>query len=187
RHLLAANPNLFAYIVTKSPIASLFTLPARCDYIKLPRRLSTSEQTEEQKEAATVVFRQVRSQICRAAAPALSPDLVLVDHEPLGSKGEFRDGLYALKAQCPATRFVFGLRDIMDDPEQIRASWRELGVYEAFDHLYDGIAVYGWRKLYDVAAAYAIPPSVQAKLFYCGFILRELPAVDATLVRQQHG
>jgi predicted glycosyltransferase len=111
----------------------------------------------------------------------------LVDHEPLGSTAEFRDGLYALKAQRPATKFVFGLRDIMDDEARIRAQWRELGVYDALEHLYDGIAVYGSPKLYDVAQAYAIPPSVQIKLHYCGYIVRDLPQVDSALLRRQHG
>src|SRR5438094_796830 len=98
-------------------------------------------------------FRRIRAQILREAALGLAPDLVLVDHEPLGSKGEFREGLYALKAQRPDTRFVFGLRDIMDDPGRIQAEWRSLGAYEALEELYDGIAVYGWPTLYDVAEA----------------------------------
>ncbi len=110
-----------------------------------------------------------------------------MDHEPLGSGGEFRDGLYALKAQYPATRFVYGLRDIMDDPGRIRALWQELGVYDAFENLYDGIAVYGWPRLYDVSQAYAIPESVRPKLHYCGYVVRDAPACDAAAVRREHG
>src|SRR6266581_9062908 len=186
RHVLAAHPDLVAYIATKSPIPNLFALPERCDYIKLPGRLSTPNQTEEEKEAATVGFRSIRSRILRETALGLAPELVLVDHEPLGTKGEFRDGLYSLKAQCPDTRFVFGLRDIMDDAASIRALWRQLGVYDAFKNLYDGIAVYGSRQLYDVAEAYAIPPSVRSKLHYCGFVVRDLPSRNGQFVRQHH-
>src|ERR1051325_288925 len=189
RHLLATDPNLVAYIATKSAIASNFSLPKRCDYIKLPTRLTpeTIQQTEAEEDAAIGHFRKIRSQILREAALGLAPDLVLVDHEPLGAKGEFRDGLYALKAQCPATKFVFGLRDIMDEPAAIRAQWRELEVYDALENLFDGIAVYGSPKLYDVVDAYAIPPSVERKLHYCGYVVRELPPFDAGAVRQQHG
>ena len=118
----------------------------------------------------------------------MAPDLVLVDHEPLGSKGEFREGLWALKARRPATRFVFGLRDIMDDADRIRAAWREMGVYDALENLYDGIAVYGSQQLFDVAEAYAIPPSVRPKLRYCGYIVRDPPAVvDPLELRRQYG
>ena len=188
RHILARYPNGVAYITTKSPLAGPFTLPERCDYIKLPTLLTpeTVELTAAQEEAAKQHFRRIRGQLLRAAALGLAPDLVLVDHEPLGSKGEFREGLFALKAQCPATRFVFGLRDIMDDAARIRAQWQELGVYEALENLYDGIAVYGSRELYDVAEAYAIPAAARAKLHYCGYIVRERPVVDAARVRRQH-
>ena len=189
RHILEAYPIFVAYIATKSRIAGASTLPERCDYIKLPTRLAppTIRQTEDEEEAASRQFRELRSQILRDAAQGLAPDLVLVDHEPLGSGGEFRDGLYALKARRPATRFVFGMRDIMDDPGKIRALWQELGVYEAFENLYDGIAVYGSRNLYDVAEAYAIPVSVRAKLHYCGYIVRDLPTIDPGLLRRKHG
>jgi predicted glycosyltransferase len=172
RHLLAAYPNAVAYITTESPIAGDFALPERCDYVKLP---------------AAPGLRALRAQLLHDTALGLAPDLVLVDHEPLGHKGEFSDGLRALKAQRPATKFVFGLRDIMDDVGRIRALWQVLGVYDAFESLYDGIAVYGSPKLYDVAQAYAIPPSVHAKVHYCGYILRELPAADPVALRHQHG
>ena len=190
RHILARHPNCIAYIATKSPLAG-FTLPERCDYIKLPNLLppppGAGQWTVDQEEAAKRHFRRIRGQILRDAALGLAPDLVLVDHEPLGSKGEFRDGLCALKAERPTTRFVFGLRDIQDDAVRIRALWQEVGVYETLEKLYDGIAVYGSRKLYDVAEAYAIPPSVQSKLHYCGYIVRDPPAIDAGALRQRHG
>ena len=117
RNILAAYPNFVAYIATKSAIASNFNIPERCDYIKLPTRLTptTVERSEENDDFSIKHFQKIRSQILRDSALMLSPDLVIVDHEPLGISGEFRDGLYALKAQCPATKFIFGLRDIMDE------------------------------------------------------------------------
>jgi len=187
--VLAAYPAFVAYIATKSPLAANFTLPERCDYIKLPTLLTAEgvERSPAEEEAAKQRFRTIRGQILRAAALGLAPDLVLVDHEPLGAKGEFRDGLYALKAQCPGTKFVFGLRDIMDDVGRIQGQWRELGVYDALEHLSDGIAVYGSPALYDVADAYDIPPAVQAKLHYCGYVVRDPPALDPDRLRQELG
>jgi len=189
RRVLAAYPTFVAYIATKSPVAANFTLPERCDYIKLPTLLTAEgvERSPAEEEAAKQRFRTIRGQILCAAALGLAPDLVLVDHEPLGAKGEFRDGLYALKAQCPGTKFVFGLRDIMDDVGRIQGQWRELGVYDALEHLYDGIAVYGSPALYDVADAYDIPAAVQPKLHYCGYVVRDPPALDPARLRQELG
>ena len=188
RGILASHPDVVAYIATKSAVASHFELPARCDYVKLPTFLApdpcqlSTEETEAEKQR----FRTIRARILRDAALGLKPSLVLVDHEPLGSKGEFRDGLCALKAERPETRFVFGLRDIMDDPARIRETWREMGVYGAFNDLYDGIAVYGSPALYDVSQAYGLPEPVRRKLHYCGYVVRDLPTLDPAAVRQRH-
>ena len=186
--LLARYPDVVAYLTTKSSVPGSFSLPERCDYIKLPTRLTPPcfRPTEEQDELARQRFRAIRGSILRDTAVGLQPDLVLVDHEPLGSAGGFREGLWALKAANPATRFVFGLRDIMDDAGRIRALWRDQGVYDALEHLYDGIAVYGSPGLYDVAEAYALPDSVRPKLHYCGYVVRDLPAVDAGALRRKH-
>lgn len=186
RHLLAAHPDAVAYLATESPITRDFVLPERCDYIKLPTRL-TPRGMYPGDAADDTRFRRLRAQLLRDVALGLAPDLVLVDHEPLGHKGEFAEGLSALKQQCPGTKFVFGLRDIMDDIGRIRGQWRELGVYEALEHLYDGIAVYGQPDLFDVADAYAIPESVQPKLHYCGYVVRDLPAADPAVVRRRYG
>ncbi len=150
RRVLAAYPTFVAYIATKSPLAANFTLPERCDYIKLPTLLSAEgvERSPVEEEAAKQRFRTIRGQILR---------------------------------------FVFGLRDIMDDVGRIQGQWRELGVYDALEQLYDGIAVYGSAALYDVAEAYDIPAAVQPKLHYCGYVVRDPPALDRDAVRQQLG
>src|SRR5207244_899530 len=83
----AAFTNWVAYITAESPVIVEFALPDRCDYLKLPRRMSptTVVETEAEHEAAIDHFRiHVRSRILREAALALAPDFVLVDHEPLG-------------------------------------------------------------------------------------------------------
>jgi predicted glycosyltransferase len=189
RHLLAAYPNAVAFLATESPVLDDFRFPERCDYIKLPRRLTPhgAHETHEETVAAKDHFRDVRSSMLREAVLGLAPDLVLVDHEPLGYRGEFREGLFALKDRYPDTKFIFGLRDIMDDPGRIRAKWREKGVYEAFKNLYDGIAVYGSRALFDVGDAYDIPLPLRSKLHYCGFVVRQPPHVDPVAVRFHYG
>jgi predicted glycosyltransferase len=62
-----------------------------------------------------------------------------------------------------------------------------MGVYDALERLYDGIAVFGSPKLYDVAEAYAIPTEVRPKLHYCGYVVRDFPGAEPGEVRQAHG
>ena len=189
RHLLTALPNAVSFIATESPVVDEFVMPERCDYIKLPRRLIPGGvvETDDEASAGKDHFRDIRAKMLREAVLGLAPDLVLVDHEPLGYRAEFREGLLALKDRYPDTKFVFGCRDIMDDPDRIRTKWREMGVYDAFENLYDGIAVYGLRSLYDVGDVYDIQPSVRSKLHYCGFVVRPRPHVDPVAVRFRYG
>lgn len=190
RHILASHRDVVVYLATRSQFAHVSALPERCDCIKLPSRQTPKhiKRPADDHSISIAHFQKLRGQILRDVALGLAPDLVLVDHEPLGASGEFREGLWALKEASPETRFVFGLRDIADDPERIRAEWRDMGVYEALEQLYDGIAVYGSPSLYDVAEAYDLPASVQPKLRYCGYIVRDPPAApDPAAVRTEYG
>ena len=189
RHVLETYSNCVAFLVSRSRIAWDVSWPVGVDYIKLPSRRTpkTVLRTPEDEQASLERFRALRGRILREAALGLTPDLVYVDHEPLGSSGEFREGLWALKEQHPETRFVFGLRDIMDDPDRIRTQWREMGVYDALESLYDAIAVFGSPLVYDVAEAYAIPDSVRPKLHYCGYVVRDLSPAAPGEIRRQYG
>jgi predicted glycosyltransferase len=188
RQVLNAYPDLVAYIATRSHFAHSYTLPERCDYIKLPSRQTPwhIERPADDDRVSKEHFRWLRGVVLQDVALGLAPDLVLVDHEPLGTNAEFKAGLWALKKDCPHTRFVFGLRDIMDDPERIRSEWREMGVYEALERLYDGIAVYGSPTLFDPTEAYGIPASVRHKVQYCGYVVRDPPDVDVAAVRRDY-
>ncbi len=188
QHLLEAYPKSIAYIVSESPMIDEMQLPTMCSYIKLPTHLASVSlpKTQEEDEAYNQHVSDYRAQILRNLALELAPDLVLVDHEPFGHKAEFRDGLYALKARNPKTKIVLGLRDIMDDIGRIRAKWEALGVYTAFEDLFDGLAVYGSRNLFDVAETYSIPEFARSKLYYCGFIVRHREPISVNEVRRRH-
>lgn len=185
RHLLEAHPRAVAYIATRSPINNGFVMPERCDYIKLATRIIPDcfQRDVEDKRH----FRRARRHMLRDAAECLSPDLVIVDHEPLGANGEFREGLYALREMRPDATLIYGLRDIMDDPDRIKAQWETSGAYSAFRTLFDGIAVYGSRSLFDVAEAYGIPEDIRPKLHYCGYMVRDRPSADPAEVRRRYG
>src|SRR5215831_5088627 len=59
----------------------------------------------------------MRSSIIEHTADIFDPDLLLVDKEPLGLRGEVRDTLDLLQRR--GTALILGLRDVMDDPEAL--------------------------------------------------------------------
>src|SRR5207247_6387314 len=99
RHILAAFPKTVAYLATESPIAGDFPLPDRCDYVKLPMRLSLNGGFAPDSEEldARDRFRGVRSRILQEGALGLSPDLVLVDYEDLRRRGGFHCGRFCVE------------------------------------------------------------------------------------------
>ena len=56
----------------------------------------------------------MRQSIIRHTAEIVQPDIMIVDKEPLGLRGELEDTLSYLKTH--GTTLVLGLRDVMDSP-----------------------------------------------------------------------
>ena len=99
--------------------------------------------------------------------------MFIVDKEPLGLKREVLPVLRWFKKNCPQTRTILGLRDIMDDRETVCRDWQHKNVYRFLDELYSEIWVYGRQDIYDAAAEYEIPEHVQKKMYFTGYLPRK--------------
>jgi predicted glycosyltransferase len=120
----------------------------------------------------------IRAAIIRQTAESFRPDLLLVDKEPLGLKGEVLPTLKMLKAH--GTTLVLGLRDIMDEPTQLLQEWKRKKVLPALQQLYDEIWVYGLADFADPLQGVACPASVRAKMIYTGYLRRAVPHLNTT-------
>ncbi len=105
-----------------------------------------------------------RESIFAATVERVRPAVVVADRHPFGIKGELRSGLRRAKAM--GAHIVLGLRDVLDDPQRVRAEvagrrWR--GVRTVFDEA----LVYGAQSFCDHYAEYDIP----LPLRYCGWVV----------------
>lgn len=82
---------------------------------------------------------------------------------------------------------VFGLRDIRGADAHVRRKWAAGGVYAALERFYHRFLVYGEREIYDIAAAYALPPAVGEKVTYCGYIVPSPASLPPDAVRAELG
>src|SRR5439155_9915931 len=73
------------------------------------------------------------------------------------------------------TRFVLGLRDVLDDPETVRREWKETGAEEAIHHFYDAVWIYDDRRVFDPVVEYQFGYQVAAKVSYSGYLTRKEP------------
>jgi len=188
-HLAHALPELSTLLVTGSPVAHSFALPPRVDYVKLPSVTKTGDEQYRARDLdlSPECIMRLRAALIAEVAQHFAPDLVLVDHAPLGMKGELLPALRALRRDAPDTRIVLGLRDVLDEPRKVRQQWADQGMFAAIDTFYDDVLVYGQRDLFNPVTAYAFPPALAARTHYCGYIQREDPMRPAAELRAELG
>jgi predicted glycosyltransferase len=186
-HLAQAIPGLNTLLVTGSPVAHHFTLPPGADYVKLPSVVKTGD---DQYRARTLNLtperiRQLRAAIIAEVSAHFAPDVVLVDHAPLGMNGEMLPALRHLRQSAPSTHIVLGLRDILDEPHRVREQWAAQDVHSALEEYYDRVLVYGQADIFDPVSAYALPPALAERTHFCGYIQREEPVRPAAELRAE--
>ena len=159
-------------LVTGSPRAQSFDLPPGCDTLKLPSATKTPQGTYRARSLETPLSRLValRSELIRAAACTFEPDLVMIDHAPLGMAGELRSLLGEVSRQRPRPRVVLGLRDIIDDADRVAASWDADQVWDALAGAYDRILVYGDATILTTADELKLPTRLPGKVRFTGYL-----------------
>jgi predicted glycosyltransferase len=115
------------------------------------------------------------------------PDVLVVDHAPLGMKRELEPALRYAREHLPGAKMVLGLRDILDEPRVVRRLWGEQGVYQALAELYDRVLVYGERDHFPLDRAYALPPEVCAKISFAGYLRKREEIVPPLELRRRLG
>ena len=116
----------------------------------------------------------MREALILQAVKSFRPDVFIVDKEPTGFRGEVIPALdYLQQAGC---RLVLGIRDVMDEPALLVPEWERKDARSALIRYYDEIWVYGLKDVYEPLAALDLPPDVEARITYTGYLRREMPA-----------
>ncbi len=173
--ITAANQNATALILTGSPVAGRFTFPERVDHIRLP---GVTKMTDGSYMSETLGMdiddtTSLRSGLITSTLQHFSPDLVIVDKEPTGFRGELLPSLKWLKEHRPDTQIVLGLRDVLDDPKLLVAEWARKGAIEAAEAFYNEIWVYGLKSIYNPIASLALSETAKARIHWTGYLYRE--------------
>ena len=185
RSLLLEQPGAEILLLTGSSRAHSFQAPDRARIVRVAPvtkdasgRYASLEPSVPLSETLRDRKRQLRTELF-----AFQPDLVVVDHTPLGLDGELLPLLVDLRAKRDV-RLVLGLRDIVDEPQRVREAWERDQVHTVLEHLYDDIVVYGDAKVFPLDFLYDLPRAVADKLCYLGYLgrppLSPAPAPAAT-------
>lgn len=170
--LTAAYPDLTALILSGSPIIGAFEFPERVDFVRVPGIIKLRDGGyEPTKLTAGVDAFRLRAEIIEQAALVFAPDLVIVDKEPLGLRGELTRTLRALKRG--GAKLVLGLRDVLDDAEALDEEWHRKRVGPALATLYDEIWIYGVEDIYDPLQGISLAAGLREKMTFTGYLRRE--------------
>jgi predicted glycosyltransferase len=169
---LAAAPGAAAtLLIAGAREANAFGLPAGADFLSLPalHKLGNGQYRARHLEVSLDELIELRARSIVAALEAFAPDVFIVDKVPRGVLNELDPALESLRKNGK-TRFVLGLRDVLDEPATVRREWDEGGFDGVLRVYYDAIWVYGDPTVYDPARAYDFPPDVADKVRYSGYL-----------------
>lgn len=170
--LVDADPAVSVLILSGSPIIGSFDFRSRVDFVRVPGviKLRNGEYVSLNLHIDLEETLAMRSSIIRHTADIFDPDLLIVDKEPLGLRGEVRDTLDLLQRR--GTALILGLRDVMDDPEALESEWERKHAVPALAEYYDEIWVYGLPQICDPLAGLSVPTSVRQRITYTGYLRR---------------
>ena len=173
--LTQGDPDASAIILTGSPVAGRFTFPERVDHIRLPgvTKLSDGSYVSQTLGLTIDATTSLRAGLIQTAVEQYNPDLLIVDKEPTGFRGELLPTLDWLIGRGQ-TRIVLGLRDVLDAPDVLAAEWERKGALDAAETYYDEIWVYGARDVYDPTEGLALNAITRARLHWTGYLRREV-------------
>ncbi|MBB3995254.1 putative glycosyltransferase [Sulfitobacter undariae] len=172
------DPQTSALILTGSPVAGRFTFPERVDHIRLPgvTKLSDGTYISQTLDMGIDDTTSLRAGLIQTAIERYEPDLLIVDKEPTGFRGELLPSLKWLN-EHGRTRTVLGLRDVLDEPEVLAAEWARKGALRATEEHYDEIWVYGMRDVYDPTYKLPLSEKTRERMHWTGYLRREITDV----------
>src|SRR6266436_2661520 len=145
--LVDADSSLSVLILSGSPIIGSFDFRSRVDFVRVPGviKLRNGEYVSLNLHIDIEETLAMRSSIIRHTADIFDPDILIVDKEPLGLRGEVRSTLDLLRAR--GTPLILGLRDVMDDPGALETEWERKNAVPALSDYYNEIWVYGLPQI----------------------------------------
>jgi len=170
--LVARRPDLSVLLVVDSPVAPFFALGPNVDFVKLPTvvKLEAGVFSPGRLRIGYEQVKALRASLLREALLHFAPHVMLVDHMPGGANRELLPALEAVRREGLDTRFVLGLRDIIDAPAVTRAVWRREGVYETLRRGYHRVLIYGAEDVFATAEEYELADALEGRVDYCGYV-----------------
>ena len=177
RRFAACYPAGSFLMLTEAREAGIFDFPQNVDCLSLPavRKGLDGRCAPRRLNIKLDELTRLRADVLAAALSRFAPDVLIVDHLPRGALGELEPGLEALH-RGGRTRFVLGLRDILEERATVKAEWARHRYEAAIERFYEAIWVYGDPGVFDLVAEYQLPAAIRDRTRYTGYLNPTPPA-----------
>ncbi len=174
--LIASFPHISILIVSGSSVISSFQFGDGVDYVRIPgvEKQSDGHYGPHHLNLDLDDTIRLRTEIIKQTVLSFDPDVVIVDKEPVGLRGELKPALDILRRR--GARIVLGLRDVLDEPAKLLEEWRHSGALDVLDTIYDDIFVYGLESVYQPLAGLPNQQRFAGKTRYLGYLKRAVPS-----------
>ena len=164
-----------AIILTGSPVAGRFTFPEAVDHVRLPgvKKLGDGSYASQASGMDIDATTALRAGLIQSTVAQYDPDLLIVDKEPTGFRGELIPTLEMLNGSGK-TKIVLGLRDVLDEPEVLASEWDRKGAVEATEAFYNEIWVYGVKSVDEPTKGLPLSDRARARTYWTGYLRREI-------------
>jgi predicted glycosyltransferase len=180
--LVANDPGTSVVIISGSPVIGNFEFGSGVDYVRVPgvTKLPNGDYTSLNLNVSLEEAVSLREALIRQTADTFAPDVMIVDKEPAGFRGEIVPALERLSNR--GCRLVLGVRDVMDEPALLVPEWERKGAVDIMERYYDEIWVYGLRQIYEPLAALSLSEETKNRITYTGYLPRHAPK-EPSMVR----
>ncbi len=174
--LVASYPHISVIIVSGSSMISSFQFGDGVDYVRIPgiEKQSDGRYLPHHLNLELADTIRLRTDLIKQTVLSFDPDIVIVDKEPIGLRGELIPSLEILRRR--GARIVLGVRDVLDEPAKLHEEWRQSGALDALATIYDDIWVYGLESIYRPLDGLPNQPLFTGKIRYTGYLKRAVPS-----------
>jgi predicted glycosyltransferase len=155
--------------------AGSLPMPPGVDCVTLPALRKESEGLYSPRfvDISDQDLLALRSRVIRGAMAGFDPDVLIVDHLPLGAARELAGTLHRLRER-DGKYCVLGLRDVLQDRDTVQRLWSGRAQRNALRQCYDAIWIYSDPAVFDLASESGIFDAVADRVRYTGYLDQRL-------------
>lgn len=177
RNLLLARsfscelPDAAILMLTEAREAGTFDFPDNVDSLSLPaiRKNAEGEHSSRRLNLDLPELVRMRAAILETALDEFAPDVLIVDHLPLGALGELKPALERL-SRTGRTDVVLGMRDVLEAPAKVITDWATPATARAIEEHYSAVWVYGDPDVFDPFTEYRLPRAMRSIAAFTGYL-----------------